>query len=180
MANAVPSVRGTIDAINQHRADRKKPGNLLATGELLEEDYKNIAKRKTSSRRPAHKASSDWVYYATRATGSLYYLVDGLTAPNRVENTYSPKADDKAPWLEFTLPAAKPMKELKLYTPNGNLISCRVTTSDGSSYMVKDNKNNVISIPLSGKKNSVKRLNFLSGKRRKTIQHRLLTELELY
>ena len=51
----------------------------------------------------------------TLKTGSLYYLIDGLTEPNRVEYSWKPLPSDKKPWLEFKLSAAAPLKLVKLY-----------------------------------------------------------------
>ncbi len=185
LANQVPNIQATLEAIRKHREARKKKGNLLGMGEMLEVEYDLYGKGEIPANVPKIKASSDQKYYMTQQTGSLYYLVDGLTAPNRPEYTWSPVATDKAPWLEFTLPKAAPLKELRLYTPHGNLVSCKITTGAGKTYRVENNTKDVIAVPLSGETADKVRIEILKhnipGERPgDAIGKRLLTEVELY
>ncbi|OQA81857.1 MAG: hypothetical protein BWY31_03601 [Lentisphaerae bacterium ADurb.Bin242] len=185
LANQVPNVQETIEAIRKHREARKKKGNLLGMGEMLEIEYILYSKGEIPAHVPKIKASSDQKFYMTQQTGSLYYLVDGLIEPNRPEYTWSPVSTDKTPWLEFTLPKAAPLKELRLYTPHGNLVSCKIMTGDGKTYQVENNTKNVISVPLSGETADKVRIEILKHKVPGEIPgdaagKRLLTEVELY
>ena len=186
LANKVPNIQETIDAIQKHREARKKKGNLLGIGEMLEIEYKLYGKGKIPPNVPKITASSDQKFYITEQTGSLYYLVDGLTVPNRPEYTWSPVPTDKMPWVEFTLSKATQLKELRLYTPNANLVSCKVITGTGKTYWVKNNAENVIRVPLSGETTDKIRIEVLQQKvpenlpENDAVGKRLLAEVELY
>ena len=153
--------------------------NLIGTGELYEADYLDFA----AGRIPAHTvkiaASSDATFHATKRTGSLYYLVDGLTEPTRFEFTWSPKSSDKTPWLNFVLPEPSPVKLVKLYTPDARITSCRVTAG-GKKYEIKENRKNVIEIPIDGTMTSEVKIEFLKTKPATTGKDRLLSEVEIY
>lgn len=185
LADKVPNVRETIEAIQKHREARKKKGNLLGMGEMLEIEYILYSKGEVPANVPKIKASSDQKFYMTMETGSLYYLVDGLTAPNRPEYTWSPVSTDKAPWLEFTLPKAAPLKEIRIYTPHGNLVSCKIITGAGKTYTVENNKDSMISVKLSGETTDKVRIEILKHQVPEKFagdaaEKRLLTEVELY
>ncbi len=184
LANSVPNVQKTIDTINTHRAGRKKPGNLLGMGEMLEIDYINFGKGIIPPEVPIIKASSDSKFYMTTQTGSLYYLVDGLIEPRRVEYSWAPSSSDKSPWLEFTLPKAAPAKEVVIYTPNANLISLRVHAGK-KSFLLENNTEKIISIKLDGEEIESLRIEILKHEKAKAslndhLAARLITEVELY
>ena len=132
---------------------------------------------------PKITASSDARYYMTLKTGSLYYLIDGLTEPNRPEYTWKPQPKDKKPWLEFKLSAAAPLKLVKLYTPGGNLQSGQVVVNGKAFPFENTRKSLEISIPLDGAVSDLVRIEF--GKFSYAAQgdevlNRLLTEVEIY
>jgi len=185
-ANSVPDVRKTLAAINEHRATRKKTGNLIGTGELLEIQYLEFARGKIPENVTRIKASSDHRMWLTKDTGSLYYLVDGLTKPNRPEYSWSPESSDKTPWLEFTLPGGKQqVSEVKIYTPNANLVSCRVIAG-GNAQTIRNNRMEVVSIPFPGVFCDSVRIEILEQKVPDQIRSddyagmRLITEVEVY
>ena len=121
--------------------------------------------------------------YMTLKTGSLYYLIDGLTSPNRVEYAWKPQPKDSKPWLEFRLAKAAPLKAVKLYTPCGNLKSGQVVV-DGKTFPFSnaDGKEE-ISVALSGAVSDLVRIEFgdfsYAGKGDE-VSNRLLTEVEIY
>ena len=179
LAQEIPDVAAVERRIAEHRAGRRKKGNLIGTGELYEADYLDFA----AGRIPAHTvkiaASSDATFHATKRTGSLYYLVDGLTEPTRFEFTWSPKSSDKTPWLNFVLPEPSPVRLVKLYTPDARITSCRVTAG-GKKYEIKENRKNVIEIPIDGTMTSEVKIEFLKTKPATTGKDRLLSEVEIY
>ncbi len=126
LAAQVPSVEEVERRVAELKKSRLKEGNLIGTGELYEADYRNFFKGNIPPGVTTIKASSEAINYTTRNTGTLYYLLDGLTEPTWADFAWTPKANDKAPWLEFTLPAEKKMNCLKLYSPGATLSTGRV------------------------------------------------------
>ena len=119
----------------------------------------------------------------TQKTGSLYYLIDGLTEPNRVEYSWKPLPSDKKPWLEFKLSAAAPLKLVKLYTPCGNLKSGKVIVNGKSCPFANPDGKTEISIPLDGSVSDLVRIefgNFSYAGKGDLVSSRLLTEVEIY
>lgn len=187
LARAVPSVQGTRDRIRDHLAARKRKGNLVGIGQMLDVDINAYSRGRVPAGIPRIKASSDWTHYVTGGShamtpkGSLYFLFDGLRNPPRFEYSWAPLARDKKPWIEITLPEKSIVRELKLCTPNGNLTSCRVTLDSGRSVTADGNRSEIFSIPLPGEKTSRIRIDFLKyGYSRGNIGKRLLTEIEVY
>ena len=101
-ANAVPAVAETVKTIEDFRQARRKDGNLIAVGEMKEADYLEYGAGKIPAGVPTLQASSDARYYATKTFGSLYFLVDGIVEPLRVEMSWSPRVSDQVPWLDIT------------------------------------------------------------------------------
>ena len=82
--------------------------------------------------------------------------------------------------MEFKLPKKHPLKELVIYTINGNLIDCDAVVN-GKTYSMRDNKSNRIAIPLGGETADTVRINILKRKPYASgIDGCLLTEVELY
>ena len=148
-ANSVPSVTGTVRQIEEHRRSRRKPGNLIALGEMKEADYLEYNDGKIPPGVPKLTASSDARYYITQKIGSLYFLVDGISDPLGVEMSWSPKTEDSSPWLDIVLPQPAPVKQVKLYTPDGNLIAGRILAGEQTCEFT-DNTDNVITVALDG------------------------------
>ena len=121
------------------------------------------------------KASSEFKSYTNRKTGTLYYLVDGLIKPNFDQYSWSPVVTDKNPWLEIRLPKAHELKKMVLYTLDGSLIDCDVVVN-GKTFSLRDNRADMVTIPLNGEKSDLVRLNI----RKRKPNGRLLTEVELY
>lgn len=182
-ANSVPSVTGTVRQIEEHRRSRKKPGNLIALGEMKEADYLEYNDGKIPPGVPKLTASSDARYYITQKIGSLYFLVDGISDPLGVEMSWSPKTEDSSPWLDIVLPQPAPVKQVKLYTPDGNLIAGRILAGEQTCEFT-DNTDNVITVALDGTVIESFKLEIIRQKDRKPwtggISNRLLTEVEAY
>ena len=173
----------TLAAIEKFHAARKKPGNLIGQGEMFSIDYIRYSKGQLDPGVPKISASSDAHFYMTRKTGSLYYLIDGLTAPNRVEYTWKPQSKDKKPWLEFRLSSAAPLKLVNLYSPCGNLKSGKVIVNGKTFPFSNADGKTEIPIPLDGAQSDLVRIEFekfsypADGD---DVSKRLLTEVEIY
>lgn len=89
--------------IQKLRQARKKKGNLVAMGEMCSNDYKRFYKKQFIPGMPVITASSERISYATHRTGSLYFLVDGLTMPARMEYTWTQLPRDKQSFVQFAL-----------------------------------------------------------------------------
>ena len=184
IAAKLTPVADTRAAIKKYRAARKKPGNLVGQGEMFSVDYILYGEKgQLAPGVPKITASSDSRYYMTLKTGSLYYLIDGLTSPNRVEYTWKPQPKDQKPWLEFRLAKAAPLKQVKLYTPCGNLKSGQVIVNGKAFPFSNADGKEEISVPLSGAASDLVRIEFGkfsyagSGDQ---VSNRLLTEVEIY
>ena len=137
-------------------------------------------KRLSDRDTPKITSSSDTIYYITKEIGtSLYFLIDGLTDTDQVTYTWTPQPSDKKPWVQFKLPKKHPLKELVLYTVNGNLIDCDAVVN-GKTYSMRNNKANKITIPLGGETADTVRINILKRKTASGIDGALLTEVQLY
>ncbi len=184
MAAKLTPAADTAAAIVKFRAGRKKPGNLVGQGEMSAVEYTLYGEKgKLAPGVPKIKASSDAKYYMTQKTGSLYYLIDGLTEPNRPEYTWKPLGHDRKPYLEFQLSAAAPLKTVKLYTPCGNLKSGRVVVN-GKEFPFENAQNaSEITVELDGTKSDLVRIEFVKfsyAGRGDEVSNRLLTEVEIY
>ena len=184
MAARLTPAADTAAAIEKFRAARKKPGNLVGQGEMFAAEYTLYGEKgKLAPGVPKIKASSDAKYYMTQKTGSLYYLIDGLTEPNRPEYTWKPLGHDRKPYLEFQLSAAVPLKKVKLYTPCGNLKSGRVIVN-GKEFPFENGKNaSEITVELDGSRSDLVRIEFTKfsyARQGDEVSNRLLTEVEIY
>jgi len=129
LAIQTPSVADVVRRVAELKKNRRKAGNLLGTGELYEADYRDIFQGRIPAGLPRIKASSEKPNYTTQGMGTLYFLLDGLTEPTWADFTWTPLPNDKTPTLEFTLPAAKEMKLLKLYSPGATLATGRAVVN---------------------------------------------------
>ncbi|NLF62645.1 MAG: hypothetical protein GX574_16020 [Lentisphaerae bacterium] len=182
-ANAVPAVAETVKTIEDFRRARRKDGNLIAVGEMKEADYLEYGAGKIPAGVPTLQASSDAHYYATKAFGSLYFLVDGIAEPLRVEMSWSPKTNDQAPWLDITLPEPAPVRKVVLYTPAGNLVAGKIVANK-KSFPFQNDDSDVITVELDGDTVPTLRIE-ISNRKDKTpgdgkLNSRLLTEVEVY
>ena len=153
VARSLPSVPGTLAEIEKFRRNRKKNGNLIGQGEMLDIEYIRYGKeRKFKPGVPRITASSDWTFFFTKTTGSLYFLVDGLTETEQAEFSWSPLKSDRSPWVKFQLDRSVPMKEVRLYTQNGRLRSGRIVIGSKSYPFENPAGKNQINVVLDGKK----------------------------
>ena len=151
LAGSLASVDDTVNAIAELRKSRKKPGNLAGVGEMYPIEYTWYGmNKKLAPGIPLITASSDSRHYMTRKTGSLYFLVDGLTVPNRPEYNWSPENHDKNPFVQIKLAEASNLKMVKLYTWYGNLKAGRIVVNGKKFPFVNSSGRNEISVPLNG------------------------------
>ena len=115
LASRVESLRAVRGQIQAAIAARKKNGNIIGTGELFAGDYQNFGKGIFPENMVRLASSSERTTYPTKDTGTLYYLLDGLTDPPQPYYSWLPKKDDTAPWLELVLPSKQEVSEVRLY-----------------------------------------------------------------
>ena len=117
----------------------------------------------------------------TREIGpSLYFRIDGLKETDQVTCTWTPQPSDKKPWVEFKLPEKHPLKELVIWTVNGNLIDCDAVVN-GKTCSIRNNKADRIAIPPGGETADAARINILKRNPNASgIDGCLITEVELY
>ena len=184
LADSVPSLAATRKAISELKASRRKPGNLIGQGEMLTSQYLDFAKGKIPPGVPKITASSDpQSFFVTAQTGSRYYLIDGLTNPKRVEYSWSPARNDKTPWIRIELPKKSVIREIRLYTPSGNLQQGTVEINGESIPFSNPERKELIVIPIPKQQTAVVRLNFQKfslGMTDHYVKDRLLTEIEIY
>jgi hypothetical protein len=132
---------------------------------------------------PVITASSDKRSYTTRQTGSLYYLVDGLTEPNRMEYSWSPLPGDKKCFVQFKLAKASPVRKVILYTPYGNLRSGFVTINNKNYPFDNPSRKKIITLtlPATVTTDQVRIIcNKIQYAGKRDLEERLLTEVEIY
>ena len=185
LASSLTPVADTLKAIEDLRKSRKKPGNLVGLGDMYSIEYQLYGKeKKLAPGVPQITASSDARYYMTRETGSLYYLVDGLTAPNRVEYTWKPGPGDKKPFVQFKLSKPAALKMVKLYTLNGNLKAGQIVVNGKSFPFANKSGKTEITVPLSGVNSDTVRIECTEFNTKSSdpfgFTGRLLSEVEIY
>ncbi len=182
LANTVPSVKETVEAIENLRINRKKPGNVLGTGELFNIDYVNYGNKIDSGIFPIMSATSDSKFYFTVKTGSLPFLLDGITEPNLTSMAWSPTKDDKSPAIDIQLREPSVVSKVCIYTENGNLTNVKVTTSNGDTALATENTANCIVLKLPPKLCKSLHFDFLKARimSSQNNNERLVTEIEAY
>ena len=126
LAGKVPSVAEVEKRIAELKKNRKKPGNLVGTGELYEADYRDMKKGKIPVNFTHIKVSSEKPNYTTQDFGTLYFLLDGLTEPQWADFMWTPLKKDQTPWIELELPAEQKISKVKLYSPGATLAAGKV------------------------------------------------------
>ena len=126
LAGKVPSVAEVEKRIAELKKNRKKPGNLVGTGELYEADYRDMKKGKIPANFTRIKVSSEKPNYTTQDLGTLYFLLDGLTEPQWADFMWTPLKKDQTPWIELELPAEQKISKVKLYSPGATLAAGKV------------------------------------------------------
>ncbi len=116
LAARVESLQALHDSIQAAIAARKKPGNVIGTGELFAGDYRNFGKGIFPDNMPRLSASSERTTYSTKDSGTLYYLLDGMVDPPQAFYSWLPKKDEVSPWLHLVLPQEQEVSELRLYS----------------------------------------------------------------
>ena len=172
--------------IERHRANRKKPGNLIGRGEMFSIDYIRYGKNKELDPGvPVIRVSSEaLLWFNTVSGGSLCYLFDGLTEPNRPEYGWRPRDNDKSPWLEIRLSGPAALNEIVLYTPAGNLKAGKIVVGDKVFPFENKIGETEIRIPLEKTVSDLVRIEctaFSYPEQGDEIARRLLlTEVEIY
>ena len=187
IAQKLTPVSKTLKTIADFKASRKRKGNLVGLGDMFSIEYQlyGAHQKKYKADTPIITSSSDSRFYMTGKTGSLYYLVDGLRAPNRPEYTWKPDGKDKNPFVQFQLRKKAPVKEVRLYTPCGNLQAGKVVINGKEyPYENKDKKTEII-IPVKEKAMTDTIRIYCTkfsypGKDAVDVKNRLLSEVEIY
>ena len=187
LAASLTPVEDTVKAIRDLRASRKKKGNLVGLGDMYPVEYRWYGKdKKLAPGVPEITASSESLHAMTMKTGSLYYLVDGLTVPNRREYCWAPKNNDKQPFVQFKLSKAEKLKMVKLYTSYGNLKAGRIVVNGKVfPFENKAGKNEII-VPLNNVHSDTVRIECTEFRRNNLpddffgLSAKVLTEVEIY
>ncbi|MBO5723495.1 MAG: hypothetical protein J6S58_01565 [Lentisphaeria bacterium] len=186
VAQKLVPVQKTLKAIANLKKNRKKKGNLVGLGDMFSIEYilYGNQKKQYAKETPIITCSTDSRYWMTHKTGSMYYLVDGLTEPTRQEYSWKPESYDKNPFVQFLLRKKAPVKEVVLYTPCGNLQSGKVVVNNKEYPFINSGKKNRISILLKDKPvTDTVRIycsKFSYPKNTDDVEKRLLTEVEIY
>ncbi|MFA6929966.1 MAG: sugar-binding protein [Lentisphaeria bacterium] len=189
LAARVPAPEAARQEIQAAIAARKKPGNRIGTGELFAGDYQDFGNGKFSQDMVRLSASTETTTYPTKNTGTLYYLLDGLTDPTQPYYSWQPKKDDGVPWLDITLPEEMEVKEMKLYSgydagdrrPLLQAASILLLQEDGSySVLASNDQLQDLSMSLSFTPIKTKQLRIRIDRWQPELKGYLLTEVELY
>ncbi|MBE6405277.1 MAG: hypothetical protein E7040_04575 [Lentisphaerae bacterium] len=187
IAQKLTPVSQTLKTIAEFKAARKKKGNLVGLGDIFSHEYQLYGnhQKKYGADTPIITCSSDVRFYMTGKTGSMYYLVDGLIKPNRPEYTWKPDNKDKNPFIQFQLRKKAPVKEVRLYSPKGNLQAGKVVINGKEYPFTNNGKKDVIIIPIKEKAmtDTVRiyctKFSY-AGNEQLDLASRLLTEVEIY
>lgn len=190
-ADSVEDLKSIRNRIAKMKADRKKPGNKVALGEI---DYFRIYRQYDQGKRPAHvaeiKGSSDlrsWFTIYMYKMRTFYFLFDGVTDHSSEFMIWGPAYNDKKPWIEITLPKKETISKVVLYTKismNGKprLTGADISYHDGKGFVklnsaVSRNGSRIeITFPaVKAKKIRLDGFKFTPGEPR-----RALTEIEVY
>lgn len=97
--------------------NRKKPGNLLAVGELKVKHMRFNAKDPLPAYFPQIKVTSEHKEYFSRANYTPLFLLDGIceSKPLDAHMCYRPTRKDSKPEIEITLPQEKTISKLVLF-----------------------------------------------------------------
>lgn len=189
LADKVIPIADCRDEIARAIAARKRPGNIIGTGELYAADYENFGKEIFPADMARLSASSEVRSYSTRNTGTLYYLLDGLTDPPQAFYAWRPQKNDKNPWLEIRLSEEAAAQELRLYsgyTPDDGrallqAASVSLVKEDGSLESLAHGAEVLDKcLRLTFPKTRVKQLRIQIESWRESANGHLLTEIELY
>lgn len=170
----------------------KKPGNLIGLGQMYPADYLEYGGAgKIPSGVAKMRASSDLLVYELRQTGSLYYLINGLTDAGAGFNAWQPTPEDIAPWLEVTLPTPAMVSAVRLYTfvngGNANLVAGAIDLGQHGQWRevgrFEENAKECIVVNFSPQTAEMVRLRVLKtnpAPAEARMTGRLLSEVEVY
>ena len=190
-ASRVEPLASVRQRIAKMRADRKKPGNKVALGEI---DNFLIYRDFERGKRPAHvagiKGSSDfrsWFTIHMYKMSTFYFLLDGVKDHSSDFMIWGPAGHDKNPWIEITFPKKELLSKVVLYTKlsaNGKarLTDAGLAYHNGKNFVqlktLSKQEGNRIEISFPAVQTGKIRLNkfkFTPGESR-----RALTEIEVY
>lgn len=95
---------------------RAKPGNLVGLGDMTRDALERLAQDRPAGAPQVAVSSQHNLYHARNRSWLVYYLLDGLSE-DVTHCTWSPRHDDKQPWVEVTLPRPGPVGRVVLYSP---------------------------------------------------------------
>lgn len=141
-ADSVEDLASIHSRIARMKADRKKPGNKVALGEI---DHFRIYREWEQGKRPAHvaeiKGSSDlgsWFTIHMYKMSTFYFLFDGVTDHSSDLMIWGPAWNDNNPWIEITLPKEETISKAVLYTVISQNGKARMTDAMISYYNGKE------------------------------------------
>lgn len=137
LADSVEDLASVRNRVAKMHADRNKPGNKVALGEI---DNFRIYRQYEQGKRPVNvaqiKGSSyygTWFLIHMYKMSPFYFLFDGVTDHSSHFMIWTPAANDKNPWIEITLPKEETITKVVLYTTLSKSGKARLTEA-GISY----------------------------------------------
>ena len=191
VADSVEDLSSIRKRVAEMKANRKKPGNKVALGEIV---YFRIYRDWERGKRPAHvaeiKGSSDlgsWFTIHMYKMSTFYFLFDGVTDHSSDLMIWGPAWNDRNPWIEITLPKEETISRVVLYTivsKNGKarLTDAGVSYHNGKEFVklktASAGKGNRIEITFPAVK--AKKIRLDSFKLTPGEPRKILTEIEVY
>ena len=164
--------------------ERRKPGNLLAAWELSFRQQQDYAKGVVPDGVPHITASSAIVQKPYSFCG-VYWLQDGIIEklPRGYAMHWTPRGDDRAPWLEIDFGKVVTVGRVVFYAIGGQgkgaLTDARVLDENGKVLgELKNNtlhKSEVVFEPV-----QLRKLKIDAIRHDRSVEPRLLSELEVY
>ena len=182
LAEKIPSTADVERRVAELKRLRKKPGNLVGTGELYEADYRDMFNGKYPENITRVTVSSEKPNYTTKGMDTRYFLLDGLTEPTWADFMWTPQTSDKAPWLELLMPQAKRISRIKLYSPGCTMGKGKVVVENQSFAFDATGKNS-IEINITPTVSSKVRIEFTRSAVKPLpgpFANRFLSEVEVY
>ncbi|KKR03714.1 MAG: hypothetical protein UT30_C0021G0013 [Candidatus Uhrbacteria bacterium GW2011_GWF2_39_13] len=135
----IVDLSATHTQIKQKRAERKKNGNLVGIGELEIPEMEKLWKSKPDI---ITVSSTQIVYSAGNKEWLALGLLDGLPDIH-IGNYFTPRINDKEPWVEVSLPKPTKIGRVQFYTLTG-VADCKIMlrTPQGELRQVAEITNN--------------------------------------
>lgn len=186
-AEKIASLDSIRKKIADYRRQRKKTGNLIGIGERLTQEYLDFQSGKRPADIPEMTASSDQTSWFSAKTGSLYYLLDGVTDDAAYFMTWSPESGDASPWIQIQFSRKKRIRRVKLYTlcdkkgkPRLDSAEIMIKDKNGFRKMAEISKNAERIIEVSFPETETDIIRIENIRVNPDVNARTLTEIEVY